>query len=516
MNLSDTALLAESLRLSNQLAAAEECYLQLITADPHNVAARINLSTTLLSQGKFADVPGILEEALKQRPDLPAVHLNLGVAFKALGDLANARIAYQNALALRPDLPEAHYNLAAILAESDSDEAVESYRKAIALRPDWAEAYNALGVVLQDQGKLNDAIENYERAASLKPQWFLPYHNLAECCVARAEADQAIAYFRQAINREPDFAVSHFDLATQLLQLGSFAEGWREYEWRWDFDGRTPPRQGFNAPVWDGSQLDGETVLIWSEQGFGDVIQFVRYVPLIKQRGATVWLQTDPRLARLLETCPGLSNVVTGDESIGNFDFQIPLLSLPHIFGTTLETIPRQVPYLSAPACDHRDLAALKSTSSGLRIGIAWESGTSYLNHEWRDCSPAHFQRLSQIPGVTLYSLQFGDSNERLYPELDIADLSSSIGDFATTAAFVDALDLIITVDTALAHLAGALGKRVWTLLNQRCDWRWLMDRNDSPWYPTMTLFRQATLGNWSSVFAAVEQAVYRELATSR
>src|SRR6185369_15314362 len=142
------------------------------------------------------------------------------------------------------------------------------------LRPDWAEAYNALGVVLQDQGKLNEAIENYERAATLKPEWFLPYHNLAECCVGQGEPNRAVEYFRQAINREPEFAVSHFDLATQLLQLGSFTEGWREYEWRWDYDGAIPPRQGFAAAVWDGSQLNGEAVLIWSEQGFGDVIQF--------------------------------------------------------------------------------------------------------------------------------------------------------------------------------------------------------------------------------------------------
>ena len=352
---------------------------------------------------------------------------------------------------------------------------------------------------------------------TLKPDWFLPYHNLAECFVGQGEPNRAIEYFREAINREPEFAVSHFDLATQLLQLGSFAEGWREYEWRWDYDGRIPPRQGFAPPVWDGSQLGGEIVLIWSEQGFGDVIQFARYASLIQQRGATVWLQTDPRLARLMETCCGVSKVVTGDESIGAFDFQIPLMSLPHIFGTTLNTIPSQVPYLSAPACDHPDLAPLKSTSSALRIGIAWESGTSYLNHEWRDCSAAHFRRLAQIPGVSLYSLQFEDSNQKLDPDLNITDLSSSIGDFATTAALVDALDLIITVDTALTHLAGALGKRVWTLLNQRSDWRWMLDRDDSPWYPTMTLFRQPTLGDWSSVFAEVEQAVYSEIAlTSR
>jgi hypothetical protein len=215
-----------------------------------------------------------------------------------------------------------------------------------------------------------------------------------------------------------------------------------------------------------------------------------------------------------METCHGLSKVVTDDQPIGDFDFQIPLMSLPRIFGTTLDTIPKHVPYLSAPACDHPALTALKASTSRLRIGIVWESGASYLNHEWRDCSPAHFHRLSQIPGVSLYSLQFADSKEKAedYPDLQITDLSSSIGDFATTAAFVDALDLIITVDTAMAHLAGALGKRVWTLLNLRCDWRWLMDRNDSPWYPTMTLFRQTTFGSWSNVFEEVEQTLCSEL----
>jgi hypothetical protein len=222
-------------------------------------------------------------------------------------------------------------------------------------------------------------------------------------------------------------------------------------------------------------------------------------------------VQTDRRLARLIENCAGVSKVVTGDEAIEDFDFQVPLMSLPRIFGTTLETIPKHVPYLSAPACDHPDLTALKAQTSGLRIGIVWESGGSYSNHERRDCSPAHFQRLSQLPGVSLYSLQFGDSEEKVR-DLRITDLSSSVGDFATTAAFVDALDLIITVDTAMAHLAGALGKRVWTLLNAKSDWRWLVDRNDSPWYPTMTLFRQAELGSWSNVFEEIEQTVYQEV----
>ncbi len=481
---------------------------------PDELNALHLLGLIALAEGNFKEAANIFQQAIAVDPGVPAVYLNLGVAFKAMGDLASSQTAYQNALAVNPDFPEAHYNLAAILAETHPDQSVAAYRRAISLKPDWAEAYNGLAVVLQQQGELNDAIANYQQAATLKPQWFLPYHNLAESFIAQGEPDRAIEYFRQSIDREPGCAVSHFDLATQLLQRGSFAEGWREFEWRWNHNGSTPRREGFTAPVWDGSQLDGHTVLIWSEQGFGDVIQFVRYAQLMQQRGAKVWVQTDRRLAPLIETCPGVSKVVTDDQPIEDFDFQIPLMSLPYIFGTTLETIPRHVPYLSAPECDHPDLIALKAQTSGLRIGIVWESGGSYLNHEWRDCSPANFQRLSQIPGVSLYSLQFGDSKEKAadYAELRITDLSSSVGDFATTAAFVDALDLIITVDTAMAHLAGALGKRVWTLLNHRCDWRWLMDRNDSPWYPTMTLFRQAALGSWSNVFEEVERALYREI----
>ena len=469
------------------------------------------LGLTALAAGNFEEASSAFRQVIAIEPRVPAVYLNLGVALKAMGDLASAQAAYQNAIALNPHLPEAHYNLASILAEIDPDQSIDAYRRAIALKPDWAEAYNGLAVVLQRQGKLNDAIANYRQATTLKPQWFLPYHNLAETFIAQGESDRAIECFRQSIDLEPRFAVSHFDLATQLLQRGSFAEGWREYEWRWNNNGHTPKRDGFAAPIWDGSQLDGQTVLIWSEQGFGDVIQFVRYASSMQQRGAKVWVQTDRRLARLIENCAGVSKVVTGDEPIEDFDFQVPLMSLPRIFGTTLETIPKHVPYLSAPACDHPDLTALKTQTSGLRIGIVWESGGSYSNHERRDCSPAHFQRLSQIPGVSLYSLQFGDSEEKVR-DLRITDLSSSVGDFATTAAFVDALDLIITVDTAMAHLAGALGKRVWTLLNAKSDWRWLVDRNDSPWYPTMTLFRQTELGSWSNVFEEIEQTVYQEV----
>ena len=286
----------------------------------------------------------------------------------------------------------------------------------------------------------------------------------------------------------------------------------------------TPARPGFEAPVWDGSPLAGQTVMVWIEQGLGDHLQFARYVRAIRERGGRVWLQTPRPLLRLYATLDGVDRLIPADtpeateEEIGSFDLQIPIISLARVCGTTLDGVPAPIPYLSVPAgAAAACRESLPAAGEELRVGIVWASRPGGPAGERRDCDVAHFAHLARLPGVALYALQFGERARDLgaHPGSGITDLSAVIGDFATTAAFVRAMDLVITVDTAMAHLAGALGQRVWTLLSEPADWRWLCGRDDSPWYPTMTLFRQPRPGDWGAVFAAVERALGQEVASA-
>ncbi|MBV9924881.1 MAG: tetratricopeptide repeat protein [Acidobacteria bacterium] len=494
---------------AGRFAEAEAACRATLLLEPGNASALHLFAHVALRTGRPREAAGALSEAAAQYPDSPELQLNLGVALKAAGDLESAATAYARAVALRPEWPEAHYNLAAALhAQGHTGEAVASYAKALALRPAWPEALNGLGVALLDAGETEKAAEAFEEATALRPGWFLPLYNLGKVAYVQGRMRAAADLFREAAAAEPGFYQPHLDLAVTLLRLGEFEEGWREYEWRWG--GRAPEAAGLSAPLWDGSPLAGRTLLLWAEQGLGDTIQFSRYVPLIRKDGGRILLRTQRQLARLLENLPGVDAVVGEDEE-APADFQLPLLSLARVFGTTAETIPDTVPYLSAPTRDQEAAAELLAgAGAGLRVGIVWASGTGYLGHEARDCRPADFASLARVPGVRLFGLQFGaargELSEGLGPEA--VDLSGAVGDFATTAAFVERMDLIITVDTAMAHLAGALGRPVWVLLNGRADWRWMESREDSPWYPTMRLFRQSSPGGWAGVFGRVESAL--------
>jgi Tfp pilus assembly protein PilF len=460
--------------------------------------------------------------ALAADPGSAMAWLHLGAVLKANGDLEAAAEAHRRAIAIAPDLAEAHYNLSGLLpALGRVDEALASCHRATELRPDWALAHNRLGSLLWSRGWEDEARTAFRRAAAAEPAWHLPHHNLGQMTM-RSSPQEAIAHFRAAIERAPDFAPAHLDLGCLLLAGGRFAEGWRELEWRFGAGGRTPGHPDHDVPVWDGSPLHGQTVMVWVEQGLGDHLQFARYVSAIRERGGRVWLQTPRPLLRLYETLDGVDRLIPADAptaEIGGFDLQIPIVSLARIFGTTLDSVPAPVPYLSVPAgAAEACRASLPVAGETLRIGIVWKSRPGGPAGERRDCDVSHFAHLARLPGVPLYSLQFGEPARELaaHAGSGITDLSGVIGDFATTAAFVQAMDLVITVDTAMAHLAGALGQRVWTLLSEPADWRWLTGRDDSPWYPTMTLFRQPRPGDWSAVFAAVERALCHENSAGR
>ena len=496
---------------STDAAAQARSLREILAAEPGRTDVSNQLAALLLHLGDLQGAVDTLHAALLIDPGSAGTAINLGVTLKSAGLLEQAAAVFQHAISVAPGEAAGPYNLAGTLETLNRIEEAESAcRAAIALRPDWADAHNRLGGLLHQQGRLDEARKAFQQAADLQPAGFLPHHNLGQVAMHERDPQRAIAHFRESIRRQPSFAQSHLDMGALLLQTGDLEEGWREFEWRFNRGGETPQRPGYDAPVWDGSPLDGRVVMVWIEQGLGDHIQFCRYVEEIRERGGRVWLQTPRPLLRLYESLDGVERLVTPEEEPAGFDFQVPILSLARLCGTdALERIPARVPYLTAPVAPD---AASVEAEPGFRIGIVWASAPGNPAAGRRDCPVSHFARLAGIPDVSVFSLQFGE-----HPDVEgVRDISDFLGDFAATAAIVQRMDLVITVDTAMAHLAGALGRKVWTLLSEPADWRWLLDRDDSPWYPTMRLFRQPAPGDWDAVFDQVIDALRDELATAR
>lgn len=480
-----------------------------------DLASWATLGSERFSCGDLDGAIAAFREAEALRPDWPELQLNLGVALKRRGRLAEALATFQRVAESRPGWAPAWHNLGSTLRDlGRPGEALAAFEQAVRLDPAWREAQNSLGAALDATGRTGDAEAAYLRALELDAGWHLPWFNLGCLALRRGDTGPAERFLREAIRCEPGFHPAHLSLGLLLLQRGDFAEGWREYEWRWDCEGHTPAQAGHPAPVWDGSPLAGRTILLWTEQGLGDTLQLIRYARLVRDRGGVVRVCCPPVLAGLLATCPGVDRAIPAGEPLGDFAVQIPLLSLPKILGTTAETIPAEVPYLTAPRSASEALSPpLAAAGGALRVGIVWATGAAHPTTAQRSCSVALFRPLADVPGVRLFGLQHGETARELCDLGDprLTDLSPWLGDFSTTAALVEQMDLILTVDTAMAHLAGALGKKVWTLLPQPADWRWMLDREDSPWYPTLRLFRQSRPGDWEEAFERIAQALAEE-----
>jgi tetratricopeptide (TPR) repeat protein len=487
-------------------------FVRAVSLAPKRADLPCQLAALMLHRGRTGEAISVLERASANLPQSAAILSSLGVARKSAGDGEGAVEALERALALEPDNADVHFHLGGVLQDLGRPaEAIACFGRALELRPAWAVAWNRLGNFLQALARTAEARAAFERAAALEPAWSLPHHNLGQLAMARRDNPAAIAHLRAAVERDPQAGASHLDLGALLLTAGDFAAGWKHFEWRFGHGGRTPARPGSAAPVWDGSPLEGRTVMVWIEQGLGDQIQFARYAAAVAQRGGRVWLQAPRPLHRLFASLPGVDRLVAEGENATGFDLQIPSMSLARVLGTAVDSIPAPIPYLAPPAADAvavRRLRAELAHGPELRVGIVWASGPGLAAGARRDCGAAPFARLAALPGVRLFSLQHGERARDLGEAAlaGVVDLSSEVGDFARTAAWVGEMDLVITVDTALAHLAGALGAPVWTLLPEPADWRWLLERRDSPWYPTMRLFRQPAPGDWDAVFAAVEK----------
>ncbi|MBS0559012.1 MAG: tetratricopeptide repeat protein [Proteobacteria bacterium] len=474
-----------------------------------------NLGVALLTAGEMQDAEACHARAAALRPDYPEAYLGWGGALIALGREADAADRFAQAIALRPAYAEAHDSLGlALMALGRIEEAERCFRRALAEKPDLSGAASHLGIALRRQDRPDPAIACFRHAIALMPDHPEAHNNLATALVEKRALGEAEAHYRAAIGFMPDYADAHANLGMLLLTKGDFAAGWAEYEWRWRQPRRISFHGAFAEPQWRGEDAAGRTLLIHAEQGFGDTIQFCRYAPLAAARGLRVALEVQTPLVRLLRGLPGVAQVIGRGDPLPPFDLHCPMLSLPLAFGTDLGTIPASVPYLAAAPESAAEWAALLDASgrTGRRVGLVWSGNASSRQPQSsgmdrrRSIDPRLLLPLAGVPGLHLVSLQKDGPPP---PEgLPVTDLMARVGDFADTAALIANLDLVVSVDTAVAHLAAALGKPVWLMDRFDACWRWLDGRRDSPWYPGLRIYRQAAPGSWHSVIEPITRGL--------
>ncbi len=506
--------LGSILKEQGSLAEAAACYRHTLKLAPDFAMARVNLANVLWMQH---DVPGALNEvlaALRHKPDYASGHNTLGNIYQSQGRLDEAIVSFNTALQLDPDYAEALCNRGNLYWQNQrSAEAMVDLRRAMALKPNLAAVHNNLGNVLHAEGQMAESKASFHEAIRLNPNYADAYSNLGSVLEETGQTPEALVCFSRALAIDPENAEAHTNLGIALLAAGDWERGWQEYEWRWRRP-NLPPRD-FQQPLWDGSPLLGRTILLHAEQGLGDCLQFIRYASLVKAKGATVVVECPVSLREFVSRCAGFDALFSKGEQLPPFDVHAPLLSLPRLLGVTLANLTTDAPYLFADPDRvhlwHQELASI----SKLKVGIVWQGNRQNSRDQRRSIAIKPFVELAKVPGVQLISLQKNAGMEQLQnvaPELLRSDFSDRLdrdAAFVDTAAVMKSLDLVISVDTATAHMAGGLGVPVWVPLSYVCDWRWLKQREDTPWYPTMRLFRQTTNGNWAEVF----ERIARQLA---
>ncbi len=448
-----------------------------------------------------------LLDIIKAGPSAESYY-TLGVFLQEKGFFDEAVLHYQKAISVNPNFIEAHFNMGVAYQQlGEHEKAILAYQQVIALNSENPKAHLNLGIAFKELGLYEEALKSLKTALKIKPDYAMALYNLGNVYLAKGQYNEAMDYYKKTISIDQEYAEAHWNIALLNLLSGNFKEGWQGYEWRWKL-GNLAVKKNFNKPEWDGSDINGKTILIYTEQGFGDTIQFIRYVPLIAKQNAKVIIECEKELIALLRNVEGVYDIFPKESKLPDFDFHCPLLSLPLKFNTTIDTIPSQIPYINVDAELMKKWRAKIPANSKLNVGLTW-AGNPELRRDYnRSCSFDDLSHLLNIPDINFYSLQKGEAFYQILnnPEgIKVLDYTDELNDFADTAALIQNLDLVISVDTAVAHLAGALGRPVWTLLPFVPDWRWMLDREDSPWYPTMRLFRQPSIGDWKSVIERVK-----------
>ncbi len=508
-----------SLNRSEQALAAFET---AAAFRPDYAEAYNNRAIVLQDMQRPAEALDCFERAIALKPDNPRMYNNRGESLHALGRTDEALASYDKAIALKPDFAEAHYNRAIVLKDIRKlEDALSSFEQAIALKPDYAEAYNNRGVVLQDLMRLDDALASFDKALKLAPDTAEVRINSNRGVTLQdlKRLDEALASYDQAIALRPDDPEVYTNKSYCLLMMGRYADGWRLHEWR-KKTAKPVGSRSFPQSLWLGTDdIARKTVFIHSEQGLGDTLQFCRYAGLVAERGANVVMSVQEPLYRLLHGMTPAVSVIHQHETPDGFDYHCPLMSLPLAFGTTLETVPQR-PYIFADVAVRDQWAGRLPPRAKPRIGIVWSGSARQKTDYSRSVELATFAALfaADAHWISLQKeVREGDRMllEQLTQRQQMVHFGDELTDFADTAAIIDALDLVITVDTSVAHLAGAMGKQLWILLAYNADWRWLADRDDCPWYPTARLFRQPAAGVWPDVIARV-RAAFADLMGSR
>lgn len=494
------------------LDKASDAFREALKKDPAHRLARRDLCLALVQKGMPAQAKKLIKQGLAEDPLFVDYHYYLGNIVAMEERFEEAIAAYRQALRLKPDYPEVLLNLGTLLRKRRRfQEAEDALKEAIRISPGYALACLNLGVTYFEQGQFTEAADWYRQAMEKGVKDGAPYCNLGILAFMENRMDEAVALYDKALEISPDFPLAHYTKATVQLLRGQLAEGFRGYEYRWagGIDGAVPPRP-FVQPLWLGdTDLNGKTLLLHAEQGLGDSLQMVRYVPQLLKHGAKVWLEVQKPLVGFLSQLEGISGIIATGDPLPEFDMHCPLLSLPLALRTELNTIPAPVRYLTAPP---EPVAHWKHRLENLgspRIGLVWSGSTIHINDHNR--SLPLDQLLPYLGDRRFVSLQkeVRERDRAVLQQADnILDISQYLTDFSETAAVIENLDLVISVDTSVAHLAAALGKPVWILLPYIPDWRWLMDRSDSPWYPSVRLFRQTGRGAWQTALAELRNAL--------
>ena len=512
--------LAAAHQRAGRLAETDAVCRQILAVSPGHPDALHLLGLVALASGRLPEAASLFEQTIALQPGNSPVHSNLGHVYLSQQRPEDAVAAMQTAVRLQPERAEAHATLAkALRAARRYEETIAASRDALRLQPGLVVAHLAQAGAWYDLAKYDEAIACLRRAMDLDPASAEPHTNLALVFRALGKYDDAIACYRRVVELDPSSARAHYDLALAQLLTGDFRAGWAEYEWRWQVPNPQRPAQNWPVPRWDGASIPGETLLLHAEQGFGDTLQFARYVPLVRARSGArrVILLCPPELLGLLAP-PGnlkadLISELTQPMIRSGIHRHLPLMSLPLVFGVHAPDDPAipAVPYVFADPVKGKARRQRMGTRRGLRVGLAWTGNPTHKNDAHRSMMLAQFAPLAAVPDVTFFRLhpaRPGEPPPTPPAGMTLVDPSAQFRSFADTAALIGELDLVISVDTAAAHLAGAMGRPVWTLVSQVVDWRWGTGGERTPWYPSMRLFRQRMPGDWDGVLREVTGAL--------
>lgn len=487
---------------------AEDCYLRALSIDPTYADGHYNLGLMYYRNGNLEDSILCFQNTLKNNPTIIDAWNNLGVALMDKKLYKDAITCFCSAIQRAPYLASAHANLGnALQHNGDYDEAIGSLTRALELDKNQGTAWNTLGVTL-DKSDRPQAIECFQKALECNPDHQEALNNLGRATSFAGNIEKGIFYLTRAINLRPDDPDAHWNRALANLLHGRYLEGWREHEWRWKVPSFPSPQRNFAKPQWQGENLNGLTILVHAEQGIGDTIQFARFLPLLAAKGAKIVLEVFPPLCRLFTGMESVIDIVSFGQPLPEFDVHCPFMSLPYLLGTTIDSIPAPV---SFPAV--RKIKSNAVTNGSLKVGLAWAGNPNHGTDYKRSISIEKLVPLGQAQDVSFFCAFKGPAAEQRFlvsSLLPMEDLCARATDFLDTAEAIQDLDLIISVDTAVAHLAATMGKKVWLLVPNPPDWRWMLGREDSPWYPSLRIFRQDVPGDWVSVISRVGSELTR------